>query len=234
VRETLDAKTLYFSYTEIQSRMNLRQPDALALDYTRTMMGFVLFKPAPERVALIGLGGGSMAKWIHRHLPRTALVAVEINPHVIALRDTFKLPPDDARLQVHEADGADFVARTEQRFDVLLIDAFNELGTVPALSSQRFFDDCIDVLQPGGLMVINMHHGHTDFDLLLERIRRSCEGHLLRVDDLGGSNVVVFARRGEPMPMAVSGTRPKGVTAAAWKELGPAVSRITHAMGQGD
>ena len=120
VREELDSQSLHFSDAAIQSRMVLRHPDALALEYTRTMMGVLMFDPAPARVLMIGLGGGSLAKFCHRHLPRSELVVVEINPHVIALRERFKVPPDGTRFRIVEDDGARFVATTPLRFDVLM------------------------------------------------------------------------------------------------------------------
>jgi spermidine synthase len=233
VRETLGEKSLYLSATEIQSRMQLKRPDALELDYTRTMMGFLMFKPAPQHMAMIGLGGGSIAKWCHRHLPRSTLLAVEINPHVIALRDAFQVPPDDARLQVICMDGEQFVADTAERFDVLLLDAFDAQGTPPALCTQRFFDDCMDALNPGGLLVINMHATHPEFNVYTERIRRACEGHLLQVDHADGSNVVVFASKGVALPRLPALKRPRGLSVDAWVELAPALSRIGHALALG-
>ena len=225
VREELDALSMHFSVCEIQSRMQLRRPDALALEYTRTMMGFLLFQPEPKHVAMVGLGGGSLAKFCLRHLPKMALVAVEINPHVIALRNAFKVPPDDARFQVVQANGADFVGRTAQRFDVLMVDAFDVQGMPHALGAQRFYDDCFDVLQPGGVLVVNLHAGHVQCPLYLGRIRAAFGAHVLRVDDADGSNSVVFARRGEPLRLAAS-TLP----AKAAVQLRGAFARVAMAM----
>jgi spermidine synthase len=231
VSQALDSKTLYFSITDIQSRMQLQQPDVLDLEYTRTMMGFLLFKPAPERIAMIGLGGGSIAKFCRRHLPRSHMTAVEINPKVIALRDAFQVPPDGAHFQVVEDDGARFVAQTDQRFDVLMIDAFDAQGTPPAMCTQRFYDDCMDALQPGGLLVSNVHTGDPNSDLYVERLRQSCNGHLLRVDDSDGTNTVVFASKGVPLPQLGAGAtrRPGAMSAQVWTQLGSAYSRIAHA-----
>ena len=72
-----------------QSCMLLDAPDVLALDYTRTLMGFLLFDPRPRSILMVGLGGGSLAKYCHRHLPQADITVVEINPHVIALRERF-------------------------------------------------------------------------------------------------------------------------------------------------
>jgi spermidine synthase len=233
VRETLGERSLHLSATEIQSRMQVQRPDALELEYTRTMMGFVMLKPHPQHIAMIGLGGGSMAKWCHRHLPHSTMLAVEINPQVIALRGVFKIPPDDARLQVRCMDGAQFVAETPQRFDVLLLDAFDAQGTPPALCTQRFYDDCMDVLAPAGLLVINMHANHPEFGRFIERIGRACSHQLVQVDHPDGSNVVVFASKGVALPRNPAPKRPRGLSVDAWVELAPAFSRIGQALGRG-
>ena len=223
VREELDSQSLHFSDSAIQSRMQLREPDALALEYTRTMMGFLMFEPQPAHVAMIGLGGGSLAKFCHRHLPRTDLTVVEINPHVIALRERFRVPPDGARFRVVLDDGAHFVASTPLRFDVLMVDAFDADRMPEALGTRRFYDDCSDVLQPGGLLVVNLHANHPHVPVYLDRMRAAVGGPLLRVNDRDGSNAVVFARRGRPL-LPVRRTPPTGT------HLEDAFSRIAQAL----
>jgi len=224
VREELDSQSMHFSDAAIQSRMRLLDPDALALEYTRTMMGFLLFDPEPSRVAMIGLGGGSLAKFCHRHLPRTDVTAVEINPHVVALRERFRVPPDGPRFRVVLGDGAHFVANTPERFDVLLIDAFDTEGMPDTLGTRRFYDDCADVLQPDGLLVVNLHASHPHAPVYRDRLGAALGGALLCVDDRDGTNSVVFARRGRRL------LRPSARAAPASVHLRDAFSRITHAL----
>ncbi len=81
----------------VQSEMLLDDPHALVNDYTRKMMGFLLFCPEPRRVLMIGLGGGSLVKFCNRHLPTTHVTVVEIDANVIALRSHFEIPPDGDR-----------------------------------------------------------------------------------------------------------------------------------------
>ena len=224
VREELDSQSMHFSDSAIQSRMRLREPDALALEYTRTVMGFLMFEPEPVQIAMIGLGGGSLAKFCHRHLPRTDLTVVEINPHVVALRERFRVPPDSARFRVVLDDGARFVATTAARFDVLIVDAFDAERMPEALGTRRFYDDCADMLRPAGLLVANLHTGHAHLGIYLDRLSAALGGPLLRVDDRDGTNSVVFARRGGG-PL-----RPARGVAPAAAHLQDAFARIAHAL----
>jgi spermidine synthase len=186
--------TLHFGSNYIQSQMRVNEPDFLALAYTRTMMSFESFLAHPREIALIGLGGGSIAKWCHRHHPQAKLTVVEINPHVIAVRDAFRIPPDSERLRILCADGAAFLADPPLRYDLLLIDCFTSNSAPPALSSQVFFDNCRAALTPNGLMVANLcFQRHR---AVLSRIRKSFRGQVLLSTDRDG-NTVTFACKGK-------------------------------------
>ena len=82
-------RCLCFSVDNIQSAMRISEPYVLDLSYTQVMMAFLLFNCQPRRIALIGLGGGSIAKYCYRYLPSARIAAVESDPDVIALRDEF-------------------------------------------------------------------------------------------------------------------------------------------------
>jgi len=166
VLRTLTSKALHFSMAEIQSEMHVDRPDDVALEYTRLMMGFLLFHPRPRT---IGLGGGSLAKFCFRHVTSARMRVVEINPHVIALRDEFCVPADCERFRVVEADGAHFVRFPPKRSDVLLVDGFDYDGLPRQLCSARFYDDCFDFLMPGGMLVVNLHAAHADYSRHLQR-----------------------------------------------------------------
>jgi spermidine synthase len=232
VYESLNSKALYFSISEIQSRMQILDPHALDLEYTRTMMGFLLFKPEPSNIAMIGLGGGSLAKFCHRYLPRSRIQVIEINPHVIALRNDFHIPLNDERFTVVQGDGAQFVRLRATRPDVLMVDGFDRNGMPARLCSQRFYDDCADMLQPNGIMVVNLHFGHASYDKHLERIRRSFNDVVLVVDDGELSNSIVFARKGHGFdsvkPEALR--HPKNLAPAAADQLKGAFALIASAL----
>jgi spermidine synthase len=191
--------TLQFQIGEIQSEMLTNNPNFLALSYTRTMMAFMLFHKEPKRIAMIGLGGGSMPKWCYRQLPAADITIIEINPKVIALRDQFYIPPDNDRFRVLCGDGADYVARTSELMEVLLVDGFDIHGQPPQLCSQKFYDDCYRALAPDGLLVVNLC-GLED-RRSIDRIRRSFDDRVLVTIPEDGENKVVFAIKGERLWM---------------------------------
>lgn len=150
------SRFLYFNVRLMQSEMSLKAPNDLAIRYTQKMMAFLLFQPRPKRIALIGLGGGSLVKFCYHRMPGTHMTAVELDPEVIAFRDTFLVPPDNERLQVINGDGAEFLETTDKGLDVLLVDAFDKTGFAPSLANRQFFENAYAKLAGNGVLVINL------------------------------------------------------------------------------
>jgi spermidine synthase len=186
--------SLHFDMSTTQSRMRRDDPSALVLEYTRTMMGFLLFEPEPTSILMIGLGGGSLAKYCYRHLPGSRITVVEINPHVIELRDTFCVPPDDRRFRVVRDDGAAFVARAGERYDVMLVDGFTYEGQPERLCTSRFYENCRAALTESGVMVVNLHVEDEGPNALVDGIGCAFDG-TVRVVAAEAGNRVVFAMR---------------------------------------
>jgi len=193
VYEDAGTLSLHFDISAIQSRMRRDDPAALDLDYTRAMMGCLLFEPQPKSMLMIGLGGGSLPKYCRKHLPQADITVVEINPHVIAMRETFCVPPDDARFRVLCDDGAAFVATAPPRHDVILVDGFSYDGQPEALSTPAFYADCRAALAAGGVLVVNLHADGDACELLIDRIAGAFDGDAVAMSAADGGNRVVFA-----------------------------------------
>lgn len=191
--------SLVFDVCALQSAMNIANPDDLVLGYTQTMMGVLLFKPEPRKIGMVGLGGGSLAKFCYRFLPQASIEVAEIDTQVIALRHAFHIPDDDERLSVRHMDGADFVRSADQRFDVLMVDGFDKGGQPPQLCSRHFYADCYASLAQEGIMVVNLLADHPETEMYLDRIRVAFHGDVIVVDALDAPNKVVFACRGEAL-----------------------------------
>ena len=84
------------------------------MEYTPKMMAFLLFNPNPEHIAVIGLGGGSLAKFCYRNLSRSRITVVEISQDFIALREEFCIPKDNERFRVVHDDGARYIEQVDE------------------------------------------------------------------------------------------------------------------------
>ncbi len=184
---------LHFDLDIVQSVMHLDDPDRLNLRYTRKMMAFLLFNRTPERILLLGLGGGSLAKFCYRHLPRTLLTAVEVNPDVIALREQFRIPRDDARFRVICADGVAYVAHLNRSKDVILADACDRAGVAPQFNAMEFYQHARRCLSPGGVLVINMCSDIDDCVAHLAKVRSVFGGQFMTLRVGQNGNVILLA-----------------------------------------
>lgn len=192
--------SLHFGFPTIQSRMLKADPDRLVLDYTRTMMGFLLFQPKPERIAMIGLGGGSLAKYCCRRLPDCDFTAIELSPDVIALRGEFNIPDDNTSFRIFCTDGAGFVRNKVESHDVLLVDGFDADGQPSQLCSPDFYDRCYTALRQEGVLVVNLCADDPGCSACIDRISDSFMGKSLVVEAEEGDNKIVFACRSNRFP----------------------------------
>ena len=233
VLETGATRSLRFAGSPaLQSRMSLLQPDALDLQYTRMMMGFLLFAPLPRDMLMIGLGGGSLAKFCHRYLPTANITVVEIDPAVIALREHFLVPPDGPRLRVVQGDGADYVAAHQEVADVLLIDGYDQAGLPAQLATPAFYRDCRAVLRPDGMLSVNLHLEALHHALCLQGLLAAFPEGLVEALDDDMTNSIVLARNGAWPPLDDLGAlrRPEGLARDAWRQLMPTLQVIAATL----
>jgi spermidine synthase len=188
---------LLFNHDSVQSTMSMSEPDALTAEYTRRMMAFLLFNPDPREILMIGLGGGSLAKFCYRHLPRARITAVEIDADVIALRDEFMVPFDDDRFRVIHADGARYLATHDISPEVIIVDAFDHEGVAPSLATSDFYPRAAACLAPSGIFVMNLSGEPARYDIHLQRIHDAFGERTALLQVGSGDNELLFAYRSD-------------------------------------
>jgi spermidine synthase len=186
---------LHFDERFVQSAMCMAAPDELALGYTRAMMGFLLFQGKPRHILMVGLGGGSLVKYCHRHLPGVRITVLEIDADVIALREQFMIPPDDERLQVIHCDAADYLAGSRLGIDVLLLDGFTADGPAAELTSAQFYAHCRRLVNPHGIMVANLPRLDPSFAVHAARLHDEAGWQICGCQAADSNNAIVFAHK---------------------------------------
>lgn len=201
VNEENGVRSLYLGTDTVQSSMRIADPYALILSYTRAMMGCLLFHPQPRRFLMIGLGGGSLAKFAYHRFPQAMVTVVETNPKVVAAaRSFFFVPDNDERFTILVDDGAEHVRIAKASCDVLVVDGFDANAQVEALASEDFYAHCRQALEPDGVMTVNLWSTDPRFDTFLQRIERVFDQQVLCLPAERKGNVAVFAFQKRPSP----------------------------------
>jgi spermidine synthase len=199
ISEEAGVRYLHFGSSWVQGAMRIARPFALELDYTREMMVPLLLRPAdwPRRVLQIGLGAGSLTKFLHRHRPLARLTVVEIEPRVeAAARQFFKLPDDPVRIDIRYADGADFMISSQQYFDLILVDGFDADARTGRLDTLPFYLDCRARLADDGLLCVNLLSRRKDFSKSVKRIEEAFDGRAIAFPSCDSGNAIALGAVG--------------------------------------
>ncbi|SBT07207.1 conserved hypothetical protein [Candidatus Accumulibacter aalborgensis] len=202
VSEKAGVRYLHFSSAWVQGAMRIQRPYALELPYTREMMAGLLFRdpPWPREALLVGLGAGSLAKYIYHYLPATKITVVEIDPQVeIVARLHFRLPDDPLRLRIVIADGAEYMLQGDRQFDYILVDGFDASARAGPLETLPFYQACRSRLSASGLLAINLLGRERGFQATAARIDEAFDGRSLLFPSCDSGNTIVFATAGEPV-----------------------------------
>jgi spermidine synthase len=197
--DTGNERALHFGTEPRQSAMDLSKPNALLLTYTHAMMATLLLNPSPKRVMVIGLGGGSLVKFLLHHFPNCHIDVVEYRQDVVATaQQFFGVPKDDLRLNIMLGDGYAYLSHcfhnTDISYDLIMVDAFDDEGMVSSIISQSFFDSCAGVLTSEGVFSMNLWGSdRASFNMVMQRMNRSFYDRtmLLPVENKG--NVIAMA-----------------------------------------
>jgi len=155
VEEDDDARYMYFDRT-LQSAMNLKDPTALRLIYSRyTSLGMV-FRPDAKKVLIVGLGGGSIPKKLQKEFPALEIDVVEIDPEVVQIAKTQFGVRDGKNLHLYVQDGRLFLTRATTQYDIILLDAYYSDAMPFHLATKEFFELAQRKLSPNGIIVANL------------------------------------------------------------------------------
>jgi spermidine synthase len=207
--EAAGVRYLHFGSDWVQGAMRIARPYALELDYTKEMMLPLLLRPDdwPRRVLLIGLGAASLTKFLWRYRPAAKLTVVEIAPQVEAVaRQFFKLPDDPQRIQMQYADGADFIIQTKQKYDLILVDGFDNKARAGRLDTLPFYLDCKARLAKEGLLCINLLARRKSFNHSIQQIKEAFDGHVISFPSRDEGNAIALASANQPNAVSSSAT----------------------------
>ena len=139
-----------------QSSISLSDPEAVPAEYIRAAMLGMVMAPEPERVLMVGLGGGVFTSLLRHHFPNLWIDAVEIDPVVVEAAVKFFNVREDERFRIYVEDGAKFIEDAQISYDLVLLDAYSGEGVPEKLVSREFFQAVKTRMNAGGVVAANL------------------------------------------------------------------------------
>jgi len=149
----------------IESVLDLSDPGALPVVYTRYMSCAALYTgPDISRIALIGLGGGRTISYLLGAMPQAKADVGELDSSVIRLAKKYFNVVEDDRLKIHNRDGRVFLHRAEERYNIIIVDAYRGPFVPFHLTTAEFYKLAKSKLRPGGVVAQNVEPSTLFFD----------------------------------------------------------------------
>jgi spermidine synthase len=235
ISEQAGVRYLHFGSSWVQGAMRIARPWNLELEYTREMMASLLLRNEtrwPRKILLIGLGAASLTKFLYRYRPDAHLTIVEIEPAVVAAaRHFFKLPEDDKRIHMIIGCGAEYILGTNKKFDLILVDGFNEHAHPGQLNSLPFYQACRSRLTDQGIMAVNLLGLCKGVLGGFAHILNAFDDRALMFPSCESGNTIAFAAEGDSVSITLDELKENAV---AFKEetglnLLPTLTRLAQA-----
>jgi spermidine synthase len=160
VYEDADERCMRFTKqsTARQTCVSLKNPDHLVFDCSKMMLGALYLQPQPDKILIIGLGGGTLPSTLSRILPNAKIDTVEIDPAVVRVAQKYFDFHITSMMNVSEEDGRVFIKRAIRKgvnYDLIMLDAFDHEYIPEHLLTQEFLREVKKVMTPGGVLTAN-------------------------------------------------------------------------------
>ena len=184
-----------------QSCISLPAPDKMVLEYSQMMLAGLYVNPRPQRILVIGLGGGILPTALQKMLPGSRIDVAELDAAVDrSARTYFNFKPGP-NMKVAISDGRVFIKRqikAKPAYDMVFLDAFEDDYIPEHMLTQEFLQEVRSTMAPGGVIVANTFSSSGLYDH--ESVTyRSVFGPFI---NMRSANRVIIGRLGGLPPMA--------------------------------
>jgi spermidine synthase len=152
----------------IQSEMNKSNTTQLVLDYTQNMITSVPLVDRPKRVLIIGLGGACLQRYLHGLLANTVIESAELDPAVLEVARKYFHFKEDSRQKVYIGDGRAYIEKSQEKFDIIMLDAFSATSIPYGLVTLEFLQLVKEHLTQGGVVCANLWSHQADYPNMLK------------------------------------------------------------------
>ncbi|HHX83468.1 MAG TPA: fused MFS/spermidine synthase [Pseudomonadaceae bacterium] len=205
VTEDSTRRCMRFTLTERsgqnQSCRFLEDREKLAFPYAKMVLSSLMVQDNPERILILGLGGGTLVDSYSLLFPEAEIIIVEIDRAVVEVAEEYFDFEESDRIKVETVDGRVYVKRAglrKEKFDLVILDAFNGEYIPEHLMSQEFLEEVKLLLPEDGMVVANTFSASRLYDAE-SATYASVFGPLFNIRQFGTGNRVIIASM-QPLP----------------------------------
>jgi len=156
IEDKAGIRYLYSGESATQSAINLQQPHKIILQNLEYAMGCLMFMPTPKNILLLGVGGGSLIHFFRHYCPKASITGIDIDEHLLkTMHEAFLLPQADDFLNYEIADAQGWIKQNSKKYDLIIIDLFDEQDMPSWVAEKAFMQDLKDSLKPQGCVSWN-------------------------------------------------------------------------------
>ncbi len=181
----------------IESVVNPDDELDLPVYYTQSMTVGLAYADKLDSAAIVGLGGGRTAWYLHKSVPDLDFTAIELDPEVARIADRYFGVRAEDKFAVEIRDGRVHLASHDDTYDLILVDAYRGPFVPFHLLTRQFYELIGERLRPGGVVVQNVEPTTMLFDSAVATIRAAFD-HLAFYE--GRGNIVIVAYNGPELP----------------------------------
>ena len=220
-------RTLQFrEYGARQSVAKVDDPDHIELAYARVMPIGLAFVEEPKRILIVGLGGATIPRLLHKHYPRTVIDVVDIDPDVVYVAKRFFGFREDATMHAYAEDGRRFIERCKEPYDIIFLDAFDADSIPYSLATREFLVAVRKALTPTGIVVANVWSSSSNplYDSMVRTYQDVFEQlHVVEVSGVGNRILIALPPNAEATERTSSaepaGSQGRSVSASIWASV---------------
>ncbi len=155
-------------------------------------------KESPE-ILVLGMGSGTFSTLCSKYYPGSKITGVEIDEKITKLAHEYFGLPESVGITTY--DGRAYLSADRKKYDVIMVDAYQDITIPFQMSSVEFFTLVREHLNPGGVMVVNLNMangGEGSINAYLCDTISSVFDYVRVTDVSGTTNRELFASVSEP------------------------------------
>ena len=193
--QVLDRKNvrhLRFGNRVKQSSMVKKYPYALALKYIRTMVQGLVLNPNPKNILFLGLGAGSLVKYINKYFDGIRIDVVELLSDVVDISQKHFGLHESNKINIVIDKATNYLKTNKSKYDIIFVDIFNSSGMPKEIKTDEFHLLLSNTLTSNGWVVWNTWTRKSVYNLQVSQWKKFFKVVIVRPPVPKSGNVVMF------------------------------------------